>query len=225
MRFGRTQTTVLKAIMVVVLVAALSPSPAAAQSGTNFAPPPTWKARYDTGDGARNHVVMRPGWHIDPGPAAIFWDPGRFAAGNYSLSSTIFMFPAGTGDPPARVDAPYGVMFGGQDLEGAEPGYFTFMVRNDGAFRVARHSAAGGKDIIPWRESAFIASWAEGDQGTAKNDLAVDVTEESVTFWVNDQEVARLPRAEVPAEGVVGLRAGAGLSLHISEVTIGPNRR
>lgn len=199
---------------------------AATQSGRNLEPPPTWRARYDdAGAGERVHVVMRPGWHINPGPAAIFWDAGRSAGGNFSISSTIFLFPAGTGDPPAQVDQPYGLLFAGSDLDAAVPSYVTFLLRNDGSFRVARHDGGGTEELIGWSPSEAIATWEEGDQGTAKNTLAVDATDETVTFWVNDQQVASLPRADVPVDGVVGLRAGDGVSLHITDLVIGPNRR
>jgi hypothetical protein len=198
----------------------------AAQSGRNLERPPTWRARYDEGaEGAREHLVMRPGWHINPGPAGIFWDEGRFAAGNYSISSTIFLFPEGSGTPPAQVETPYGLLFGGEDLDGAAPAYLSFMVRNDGAFRVARHGAGSVTDVVPWTMDSSIVRWAEGFDGTVENVLAVDVTDTAVTFWVNDQQVASAPRAELQAEGVVGLRVGEGLSLHVTDIVIGPNRR
>ncbi len=55
--------------------------------------------------------------------------------------------------------------------------------------------------------------------------LAVDVRDDTVVFYINDARVAELPRAQLPLNGVIGLRAGAGLSLHVTEVAIGPNRR
>jgi hypothetical protein len=211
----------------VALLAVLAGSAArATQSGRNLEAPPTWQARYDdAAAGKRVHVVMRPGWHINPGPAGIFWDSSRFAEGNFSISSTIFLFPAGTGDPPAQVDAPYGVLFGGVDLDGAMPAYVTFLLRNDGTFRVARHGGGTTAALIGWSVHDAIVTWEEGDAGTAKNTLVVDATDEAVTFWVNDQQVAALPRVDVPVDGVVGLRAGAGVSLHITDLVIGPNRR
>lgn len=197
-----------------------------AQSGRNLEAPPTWRARYDTGDAPeRRHVVMRPGWHIHPGAAGIFWDPGRFAAGNYAISSTMFLFPAGSGDPPAQVDAPYGILFGGDSLDATDASYATFLVRNDGSFRVAEHRGAETRDIVGWSPHEAVATWSEGDQGTAKNDLVVDVADETVSFWINERQVASVAREVLPVEGVVGLRAGDGLSLHITDIVIGPNRR
>ena len=168
---------------------------------------------------------MRPGWHVHPGPAMILWDAGRFATGNYSVTSTIFLFPAGQGDPPAQVEAPYGLLLAGADLEGSGATYVSFMLRNDGRFRVARHDAEAVEEIVAWAENEAIVTWKASSDGTAKNVLAVDATAESVSFWVNDEQVASLPRAELPLDGIVGLRAGADVSLHITDIAIGPNRR
>ena len=168
---------------------------------------------------------MRPGWHIHAGPAGIFWDPGRFATGNYSITSTIFLFPPGTGESPSSVDAPYGLLFAGSSLDGPGGSYVTFLLRNDGSFQVARNSDRGTDELVPWTRSAAISTWSEDLEGTAKNVLVVDATDEAVSFWVNDEQVASLPRFELSMEGIVGLRAGDGLSLHITDVAIGPNRR
>ena len=196
------------------------------QSGVNLERPPTWRARYDRdASGERGTLVMRPGWHVNPGPAGIFWDPGRFAEGNYAVTSTIFLFPPGQGDPPSEVDGPYGLLLAGENLDGSRPSYVTFLLRNDGHFRVARHDGAEVRDILPWSAHDAIATWTEGNEGTARNVLVIDVAETVVTFWVNDEQVGSTPREALPAAGLVGLRAGDGLSLHITDIAIGPNRR
>lgn len=202
------------------------PATSTAQAGRNLEPPPGWHVRYD-GDVAatREHVVMRPGWHIHPGPAGIFWDAGNVASGNYSVKSTIFLFPAGSGEPPATVDEPYGVFFAGRDLDGPQPAYVSFLLRNDGAFRVARHEGATVTDLIAWTSHEAIATWSEGDQGQPQNILMADLREDEVVFWVNETRLGSLPRADAPSEGIVGLRAGAGSSLHVTDLVIGPNRR
>lgn len=199
-------------------------APAFLQSGHNLEKPPTWKARYDAGGaGERSYLVMRPGWHINPGPAGIFWDPGRFATGNYSVTSTIFLFPPGQGEPPSQVEAAFGLLLAGKNLGGARPSYVTFLLRNDGSFRVAHHAGEETHEIVPWTRHEAVVTWSEDTVGTSKNVLVVDATGESVTFWVNDQQVTSVPRADLVLAGVVGVRAGEGLSLHISEIVIGAN--
>jgi len=221
MAVSGTSITIVAALATATLLAGVGE-----QSGTNLQRPPTWKARYDeAGSAERTQLVMRPGWHINPGAAGIFWDPGRFAAGNFSVTSTIFLFPAGQGDPPSRVDAPYGLLLGGGNLDGASPAYTTFLLRNDGQFQVASRAGSTTSDVVPWTGHKTIAVWETGGSGTARNVLAVDVTAETVTFFVNDEQVASVPRSGLPIEGTVGLRAGEGLSLHITDLVIGPNRR
>ena len=53
----------------------------------------------------------------------------------------------------------------------------------------------------------------------------MDVRGDRVVFYVNDAEVAELAAEQLPLDGAIGLRAGAGLSLHSPEIDIGPNRR
>ncbi len=196
-----------------------------AQSGHNLERPPHWETRADDSDMAveRGFVVMRPGWHVHPGAAGLIWDPASFATGNYSITSTVFLFsPSDEG--AKAVDTPYGVFFGGQDLDG-QASYATFQIRNDGSFRIAEHTAGGVRATVPWTEHTGIVRLAEPPEGTAKNVLAVDAKDEMVAFYVNDEKVAEVARTKVTVEGTIGLRAGADLSLHITEITVGPNRR
>ena len=60
--------------------------------------------------------------------------------------------------------------------------------------------------------------------GPVKNVLAVDVRGDRTVFYLNDAQIAELPGDRVALDGVIGIRAGAGLSLHVTEVEIGPNR-
>ena len=61
--------------------------------------------------------------------------------------------------------------------------------------------------------------------GRVKNVLAVDVRGDRAVFYLNDAQIAELPGERVALDGVIGIRAGAGLSIHVTEVDIGPNRR
>jgi hypothetical protein len=224
---GSQEETTMRAFGTTLALSCLCvASVALGQSGENMEKPPTWRARYDAGSAAvRGHVVMRPGWHVNPGPAGIFWDPSRFASGNYGVSSTIFLFSPGQGEPAAQVEAPYGLVLAGEDLDGSAPSYVTFVIRNDGSFRVAHHAGDETHEIVPWTAHDAVVVWTSASEGTAENRLGVDATDEAVTFWVNDAQVSSLPRSQLPMAGVVGVRAGDGLSLHITDIEIGPNRR
>lgn len=208
-----------------VLIAVLAP----AQSGHNLERPAHWKARYDDGTtvAERRFVVMRPGWHVFAGPGGLFWDPGSYASGAFGVSSTVFLFPEG--DPEqsgsTRLDSPFGLFLAGGELEAGGARYVAFELRNDGRFRIAEHTGGETRDLAPWTaHDAVVTSGAE-TTGPVKNVLAVDVREDRTVFYLNDVQIAELPGDRVTLDGVIGVRAGAGLSIHVTEVDIGPNRR
>ena len=216
-------------VVVAVLLLVSLATFATAQSGLNLERPGHWKARYDDGTSGeeRRFVVMRPGWHVFAGPGGLFWDPGSFASGAYAVSSTIFLFPEG--DPEqsgsTRLDSSFGLFLAGGDVEGASPSYLAFEIRNDGQFRVAEHSGGKENDLVSWTRHDAVETLAADATGPLKNVLGVDVRGDRVVFYVNDAEVAELAAERLSLSGAIGLRAGAGLSLHITEIDIGPNRR
>lgn len=205
------------------------PATVSAQSGHNLERPEHWKVRYDGSDEAaeRNFVVMRPGWHVYAGPGGLLWDPGRFASGNYAVKSTIYLFPEG--DPErsgsTRVDTPFGLFLGGRDLEGDEPAYVSFQIDNAGRFRIAEHTADKINTLVPWKAHDSVKVLADPATSSAENVLEVDVRAEQTIFYIGGEPVAELPSADLSLEGLIGLSAGEGLSLHITEIAIGPNRR
>ena len=213
----------------VVAVLAGAAAPGAAQSGRNLERPGHWAVRYDDGNATpRRFVVMRPGWHIFAGPGGLLWDSGRFASGSYGVSSTVYLFPEGDPDQSGstRLDSSYGLFLAGRDLDGETAAYVSFVIGNDRRFRVASHGGSDTAELVPWTDHEAIAAFDETTTGgPVENVLAIDVRDDAVIFYVNDAVVAQLPRDGLPLDGVIGLRAGAGLSLHVTEIEIGPNRR
>lgn len=223
------------------------------QSGHNLERPGQWRVLYDDTDAVeeRRFVVMRPGWHVFAGAGGLFWDPGSFASGGYSVSSTIYLFPEG--DPAqsgsTRLDSPYGLFLAGRGLDGegevdgaghehgeldwhghghGEEGaaaFVSFQIDNAGRFRIASHFGDSTREVAPWTASDAVAMLGEDATGPVENVLAVDVRADESVFYVNDTRVAAMPAEGLPLDGVIGLRAGAGLSLHLTEIAIGPNRR
>ena len=213
----------------VAIAAMAAPATMSAQSGHNLERPEHWKVRYDGSAEAaeRNFVVMRPGWHVYAGPGGLLWDPGRFASGNYAVKSTIYLFPKGD---PARsgttqVDSPYGLFLAGRDLEGDAPEYVSFQIDNAGRFRITRHTGDEVRDLAPWTARDGISVLADPATSPAENVLEVDVRGEQTIFYIGGELVTELPSEDLGLDGAIGLRAGEGLSLHITEIAIGPNRR
>ena len=213
----------------IAAAAMAAPATVSAQSGHNLERPEHWKVRYDGSDEAaeRNFVVMRPGWHVYAGPGGLLWDPGSFASGNYAVKSTIYLFPEG--DPErsgsTRVDTPFGLFLGGRDLEGDEPTYVSFQIDNAGRFRIARHTGDKTDVLVPWKAHDSVKVLADPATSPAENVLEVDVRGEQTIFYIGGEPVADLPSADLSLEGLIGLSAGEGLSLHITEIAIGANRR
>ena len=213
----------------VAIAAMAAPATMSAQSGHNLERPEHWKVRYDGSAEAveRNFVVMRPGWHVYAGPGGLLWDPGRFASGNYAVKSTIYLFPEG--DPErsgsTRLDSPFGLFLGGSDLEGEAPEYVSFQIDNAGRFRIARHVGDEIREVSPWTGNDAVAVLNESATSLAENVLEVDVRGEQTIFYIGGELVAELPSEDLDLDGALGVRAGEGLSLHITEIAIGPNRR
>ena len=213
----------------VVIAAMAAPATMSAQSGHNLERPEHWKVRYDGSDEAaeRNFVVMRPGWHVYAGPGGLLWDPGRFASGNYAVKSTIYLFPKGEPERSGstQVDSPYGLFLGGRDLEGEAPAYVSFLIDNAGRFRITRHTGDDVQELAPWTGNDAVAVLDELATSPAENVLEVDVRGEQTIFYIGGELVAELPSEDLDLDGAIGVRAGEGLSLHITEIAIGPNRR
>ena len=212
------------------LVLTLFATPMAAQSGLNLERPGHWKARYDNGHERPPNGASwscGPAGTSSPAPARLFWDPGSFASGAYGISSTIFLFPEGDPDQSGstRLDSPFGLFLAGSDLEADGANYLSFELRNDRHFRIAEHSAGKTRDLVPWTEHDAVVTMGAEASGPVKNVLAVDVRGDRTVFYLNDAQIAELPGDRVELDGVVGVRAGAGLSIHVTEVDIGPNRR
>ena len=197
-----------------------TPPVSEAQAGHNLERPAHWKVA-DPGthdEVERPFVVMRPGWHVFSGVGALLWDPGSFASGNYSVTSEMFLFPS------TEVGTPYGVFLGGGQLEEESSAYLSFQIRNDGRYRVARHGGERIDELVPWTQHADILSVEQSSGGPVENRISVDVRDGVVAFYINDAWVAELPRPGLPTDGTIGLAVGDGLSLHVTNLRIGPNR-
>ena len=154
-------------------------------------------------------VAMPPGWHITSNPGVVIYHPTRTGAGLYRLQSQAFLFP-GTGQEE------YDVLIGGRDLEqgSAAPAYTAVVARRDGRVAVLKRNGATTTALVDWKVND--AAVAHPGEGTAKNIFKVEVLTSDVVFSVNDKEVARLPKAQVPTDGQFGFRAGANMNLHVS---------
>jgi hypothetical protein len=174
--------------------------------------PADWMVRYDRpSNDSLYFVTMTPGWHITTGPSGIFYNPATRAEGEYRVSSEIYLFPG------ERREG-YGLFIGGNDLAGDSQSYLYFLIRKDGRFIIKQRHGSETPTITAWTEHPAIAQQSGDDQ--AKNVLEIDVGAERLAFYVNGQQVASMPRGELPTDGVVGLRVNHAVNLHVTNLTI-----
>ncbi len=195
-----------------------TPLPAA----QDFERPDGWQVRFDepgaSEDQLEMFVSMPPGWHVTSGPAAIYWAPEMEASGNYRIEMEVFLF-----EPHQGMREAFGFFAGGRELDGDDIEYTYFLIRDGGEFIVKRREGADAPTIRPWTGHDAILGWADrGEGATAKNILAVEAAPDEVRFFVNDAQVAALPRAEVAMDGTYGFRVNHMLNLHISRLEAMP---
>jgi len=179
--------------------------------------PPGWKMRLDAADAKPAEFqfwTMPPGWHITTGPAAIVYDPAKTASGTFRIESETFLFP---GEHPEGV----GIIFGGRGLDLPTQSYTYFLIRKDAQFLIKVRDRAETRALVPWTAHVAIVPH-DGTRQTAKNVLAVEAGGETVDFYVNGQKVHTLPRVQVQADGVVGLRVNHHLNVHITTLNVTP---
>jgi hypothetical protein len=202
---------IVRALALVLL--AVTAAPLAAQDASF---PPGWVVRADDPAGTATAIAfaaMPPGWHVTTGPAAILYDPARVASGAFRIEAETYRFPGG-------LESGFGILLGGNDLAGPVADYFAFLI--DGTGRFELHHRAG-EERHPVAERAAhpaVVAWTEG---TAHNVLAAEVRPDSVRFFVNAEEVAAFEREPyMDFDGVVGLRVGADVDLHVARLDVTP---
>lgn len=199
--------------------ALLIPDPAAAQ---DLQRPSDWEVRFDDPGASEADlemfVEMPPGWHVTTGPAAIFWDPANSASGDFRLEMEVFLF-----DPGRRREA-FGLFVGGRSLDAPDQEYTYFLLRNGGEYIIKRREGSQAPTIRPWTGHDAVKAFSDRAQGesSVSNVLAVEARGETVRFLVNGDEVASLPRSEVPVDGIYGIRINHALNVHVSRLEVSP---
>ena len=189
-------------------------------SAGQFPAPAGWKWVTDTdakivtsldpAEGSWLFGTMAPGWHITTRPGVTLFEPTYAGRGRFALESESFLFP-GTST------AGFGVFVGGADLEG-QARYVAFLIRRDGSAAVEAREAGRATLLHPWTKAAAVVAGTSA--GDVKNLLRVEAEAAVVTFIVNGEKVAEVPRDGARFDGIVGLRVGEGLNLHVTNLDL-----
>lgn len=157
---------------------------------------------------------MTPGFHITTGPGTIFWHPDSVAKGAFAIESSIFLFPT-----KGRDREGYGVFIGGKDLAGPNQRYVYFLIRNDARFLVKQRVGDNTITLKDWTILKEIKQVHGKD--AMQNDIKIVVDAQSVTFLVNGVTAVSLPKTQVAADGIFGLRFNHAVSAHVVKVARG----
>ena len=156
--------------------------------------------------------TMAPGWHITGGPAATLFEPSATAEGRYSVQSEVFLFPGTSASG-------FGIFVGGRDHDARGGRYEAFLVRRDGSAAVETREEGRATLLHGWTAHASIKPNQVGTVAVG-NVLRVDAEAGAVSLFVNDTKVLEVPRTPSTFDGVVGLRIGADLNLHVTNLDI-----
>ena len=199
----------------IALIAVLS-VPLAAQG------PAGLKVRVDgspsaSAPGAHQSLKIAPaekGFQIAGGPAAVLWDPAHSVKPIYRVRATFTQLK------PADKLTYYGLMFGGNDMEGAAPTYVYFAIAQDGTF-IIRHRE--GDQVHEMDKSLHYAVRKPDASGSVVNTLEVQVAPTAVSYLVNGAVVDATPtRAGMGSYtqtdkigGVVGVRIDDAIDVQV----------
>jgi hypothetical protein len=186
-----------------------------------------WKGKVDAGEAAKGATIndskfaqQGTEFHINNGPAAVYWNPAQTASGSYTVSAT-FTEPKymSSNDHPH----PYGVFIGGSklDTENATLAYCTaygngtFIVRGFGpaAFRVGTFGRPAPSDAVKKAETG----------GSVTQEIAWVVTPDKADCKINGTVVASIPKADLVGagkleslDGIAGLRIAHNVDVNVT---------
>jgi hypothetical protein len=210
MRFDQEKSHMKHYVHVAVLaLAALVPLAAQAPAG--------WKMRVDRSASASDpdasgnikFITMGTGFHATNPQASVYWNPANTATGTYTLKGAFTLMK------PSGHTNYYGLVFGGNALDGADQSYTYFEVAQDGTWLIKRRDGTATSNVTPKTPADVVKK--PDDTGKSTNALEVRVGANKVDFVVNGMVVHSEPRAGVLAktDGIYGIRINHLLEVHI----------
>jgi len=195
-------------VLPVVLMASLAAT-VAAQS------PAGWKVHIDKSTNAQDpddksgvmFMTMGKGFHVSGGPAGTYWHPSNTATGNYTLKGTFTLVK------PSNHTNYYGLVFGGNALDGASQSYTYFLVAQNGRFLIKQRNGEQISDIQAPTANAAIKT--PDSTGRSVNALEVRVAGDTISYVVNGTVVHTTPKSAVKPDGIAGFRVN-----HVTEVMV-----
>ena len=177
--------------------------------------PQGWKIRVDRSTAATDpdaagdikFVTMGSGFHATNPQAAVYWNPANTAAGAYTLEGTFTLMK------PSGHNNYYGLVFGGNGLEGSQQSYLYFVVAQNGTWLIKRREGDATSNVSPRTPNDAVKK--PDASGKSTNALEVRVGADKTDFVVNDVVVHTEPKSGAMAktDGIYGIRVN-----HLLEV-------
>src|SRR5262245_51764391 len=155
--------------------------------------PQGWKMRVDRSTAASDpdapgnikFVTMGSGFHATNPQAAVFWNPANTVAGPYTLKGTFTLMK------PSGHNNYYGLVFGGDGLEGAQQSYLYFVIAQNGTWLIKRRDGDATSTVSPKTPNDAVKK--PDSSGKSTNALEVRVGADKIDFVVNDAVVHSEP--------------------------------
>jgi hypothetical protein len=177
--------------------------------------PAGWKVHIDRSQNAQDpddksgvkFMAMGKGFHVSGGPAGTYWNPANTAMGNYTVKGTFTLVK------PSNHTNYYGLVFGGNALDGPSQSYTYFLVAQNGRFLIKQRNGEQTTDIQPATANAAIKT--PDGSGKSVNTLEVRVGADSIQYVVNGTVVHTTPKSAAKTDGIAGFRVN-----HVLEVMV-----
>lgn len=185
---------------------------AAATPGDSIGVPAAWRIAPAEGVALRGGGALT----VETGPHVVLWRQGQAPV------QPPYTVRARMQKMHGRLHEGYGIVIGGEALEGPESGqrYSYFLVRGDGSFLIKRRAGAEAPVVRPWTTDPAIRR--DSEEGGRPNELEVQVAPDSVAFLVNGRQVARVGASEVDAGGIPGVRVAHQVQLQLMDFAVAP---
>src|SRR5713226_2922415 len=179
--------------------------------------PKGWMVRADRSTAASDpdaagtikFVTMGTGFHATNPQAAVYWNPANTMTGTYTLKGTFTLMK------PSGHTNYYGLVFGGNALEGASQSYTYFLVAQDGTFLVKKREGEVASDVIQKTPGGAIKK--PGADGKSTNALEVRVGADKIDYVVNGTVVNSSPKAGTKTDGTYGIRVNHLLEVRVDD--------
>ena len=178
--------------------------------------PAGWKVHIDRSTNAQDpdnksgvmFMSMGKGFHVSGGPAGTYWHPSNAATGNYTLKGTFTLVK------PSNHTNYYGLVFGGNALDGPMQTYTYFLVAQNGSWLIKKRDGdANTSNVVAATMNDAVKK--PGADGKSTNALEVRVGADKVDFVVNGTVVHSMPKSGLKTDGIYGLRVN-----HLLEVMV-----